>query len=258
MRPKNSSTEHAKHAKHPNNLTMPAAKIHARPPGIKQTEDEFSDASVQSEHTTESSEDEDEDEDEPEPEPDSDSLDSQSSRKRRKLSLVPNDDDDDDDEPQIPIPVPQRINTLQRVKSVGKSNAINSNAVQGAILAPIDPETTFTSLNVKPWLAASLKNMAIRRPTGIQKGCIPEILKGRDCIGGSRTGSGKTVAFAVPILQKWAEDPFGIFALVLTPTRYAIGHSWCVIISNAIIGNLLCKSTSNSKPFLPRNRSRLS
>jgi len=61
--------------------------------------------------------------------------------------------------------------------------------------------------------------MAIRRPTGIQKLCIPEILKGRDCIGGSRTGSGKTVAFAVPILQKWAEDPFGIFALVLTPTR---------------------------------------
>ncbi|TVY86225.1 ATP-dependent RNA helicase, partial [Lachnellula willkommii] len=49
--------------------------------------------------------------------------------------------------------------------------------------------------------------MAIKRPTGIQKGCIPEILKGRDCIGGSRTGSGKTVAFAVPILQKWAEDP---------------------------------------------------
>jgi ATP-dependent RNA helicase DDX49/DBP8 len=66
--------------------------------------------------------------------------------------------------------------------------------------------------------------MAIKRPTSIQKGCIPEILKGRDCIGGSRTGSGKTIAFAVPILQKWAEDPFGIFALVLTPTRYV---TWC-------------------------------
>lgn len=61
--------------------------------------------------------------------------------------------------------------------------------------------------------------MAIKRPTGIQKGCIPEILKGRDCIGGSRTGSGKTVAFAAPILQKWADDPSGIFAVVLTPTR---------------------------------------
>ena len=42
---------------------------------------------------------------------------------------------------------------------------------------------------------------------------------GKDCIGGSRTGSGKTVAFAVPILQNWARDPFGVFAVVLTPTR---------------------------------------
>lgn len=38
-------------------------------------------------------------------------------------------------------------------------------------------------------------------------------------MGGSRTGSGKTVAFAVPILQKWAEQPSAIFAVILTPTR---------------------------------------
>lgn len=61
--------------------------------------------------------------------------------------------------------------------------------------------------------------MAIQHPTEIQRACIPQILSGRDCIGGSRTGTGKTVAFAVPILQKWAEDPFGIYAVVLTPTR---------------------------------------
>jgi ATP-dependent RNA helicase DDX49/DBP8 len=81
-------------------------------------------------------------------------------------------------------------------------------------------KTTFANIDVHLWLVRSLANMAITRPTGIQKGCIPEILKGRDCIGGSRTGSGKTVAFAVPILQKWAEDPIGIFAVILTPTRY--------------------------------------
>ncbi len=61
--------------------------------------------------------------------------------------------------------------------------------------------------------------MEIKRPTGIQKGCIPKILEGQDVIGGSRTGSGKTVAFTVPILQKWAEDPVGIYAVILTPTR---------------------------------------
>ncbi|KAF3211634.1 putative RNA helicase [Orbilia oligospora] len=79
--------------------------------------------------------------------------------------------------------------------------------------------TDFASLGVKPWLVTSLGAMAIKRPTPIQAACIPEILKGKNCIGGSRTGSGKTVAFAVPILQMWAQDPFGVFALILTPTR---------------------------------------
>ncbi|KAJ6260474.1 ATP-dependent RNA helicase dbp8 [Drechslerella dactyloides] len=79
--------------------------------------------------------------------------------------------------------------------------------------------TDFSTLGVKPWLVTSLAAMAIKRPTPIQAACIPEILKGKNCIGGSRTGSGKTVAFAVPILQMWAQDPFGVFALVLTPTR---------------------------------------
>jgi ATP-dependent RNA helicase DDX49/DBP8 len=46
------------------------------------------------------------------------------------------------------------------------------------------------------------------------------ILKGRDCIGNAKTGSGKTIAFALPILHKLSIDPYGIFALVLTPTRY--------------------------------------
>ncbi|EPS44734.1 hypothetical protein H072_1255 [Dactylellina haptotyla CBS 200.50] len=77
----------------------------------------------------------------------------------------------------------------------------------------------FASLGVKPWLVTSLGAMAIKRPTPIQAACIPEILKGKNCIGGSRTGSGKTVAFAVPILQMWAHDPFGVYALILTPTR---------------------------------------
>jgi hypothetical protein len=48
------------------------------------------------------------------------------------------------------------------------------------------------------------------------------IFEGSDCIGNAKTGSGKTIAFALPILQKLSVDPYGIFALVLTPTRYRI------------------------------------
>jgi ATP-dependent RNA helicase DDX49/DBP8 len=45
-------------------------------------------------------------------------------------------------------------------------------------------------------------------------------LSGRDCIGNAKTGSGKTIAFALPILQRLSIDPYGIFAMVLTPTRF--------------------------------------
>ena len=47
------------------------------------------------------------------------------------------------------------------------------------------------------------------------------LYSGRDCIGNAKTGSGKTIAFALPILQKLSVDPYGIYALVLTPTRCA-------------------------------------
>lgn len=78
---------------------------------------------------------------------------------------------------------------------------------------------TFKSLGLSRWLQEALQAMKINQPTAIQKACIPEILKGRDCIGGAKTGSGKTVAFAAPMLTKWSEDPSGMFGVVLTPTR---------------------------------------
>lgn len=143
---------------------------------------------------------------------DSDSLDSTSSRKRRRVAPV--DSDGEEEVLLSTVAVPSRIKS-------GKPASVASKAAPLPILAAlVDQNTTFDSLGLKPWLVNSLSSMAIRRPTGIQKGCIPEILNGRDCIGGSRTGSGKTVAFTAPILQKWAEDPIGIYALILTPTRF--------------------------------------
>lgn len=78
---------------------------------------------------------------------------------------------------------------------------------------------TFTSLGVAKWLDESLAAMQIHTPTLIQKACIPEILQGKDCIGGAKTGSGKTIAFAAPMLTQWLADPMGVYGVVLTPTR---------------------------------------
>jgi ATP-dependent RNA helicase DDX49/DBP8 len=137
-------------------------------------------------------------------------------RKRRKLS------------PALPPSKPLGSPSISRVKAkqsglVAKPSEHGDDAT---FAVRSGTETiTFAALDVAPWLSSSLAAMEIKRPTGIQKSCIPEILKGRDCIGGSRTGTGKTVAFAVPILQKWAEDPMGIYAVVITPTRCVLAQA---------------------------------
>ncbi|XP_034171328.2 putative ATP-dependent RNA helicase Dbp45A [Osmia lignaria lignaria] len=78
---------------------------------------------------------------------------------------------------------------------------------------------TFADLNLSSWLINQCNFMGLKNPTPIQQNCIPRIVAGDDCIGCAKTGSGKTLAFALPILQKLSEDPYGIYALILTPTR---------------------------------------
>lgn len=61
--------------------------------------------------------------------------------------------------------------------------------------------------------------MGFKAPTQIQAQAIPEALRGRDVIGLAQTGSGKTAAFGIPILQALWDDPQPLFAAVLAPTR---------------------------------------
>ncbi|KAG0338999.1 putative RNA helicase [Podila horticola] len=91
---------------------------------------------------------------------------------------------------------------------------------------------SFSQLGLATWLVNALKAMSITSPSEIQNKCIPQILAGKDVIGGAKTGSGKTAAFALPILQKLSEDPYGVFAVVLTPTRelaYQIAEQFNVL-----------------------------
>lgn len=88
---------------------------------------------------------------------------------------------------------------------------------------PAGEEASFRSLGLSEWLDRVCAGLGMRAPTAVQRGTIPAVLAGRDVIGVAHTGSGKTAAFALPILQKLAKDPFGVFALVLTPTRCVPG-----------------------------------
>lgn len=94
---------------------------------------------------------------------------------------------------------------------------------------------SFKQIGLPQWLCETLSGVSITTPTRIQVATIPEILAGKDCIGGAATGSGKTLCFAGPILAKWAQDPMGIYAVVLTPTRelaLQIGDQFAAMGSN--------------------------
>jgi superfamily II DNA/RNA helicase len=76
----------------------------------------------------------------------------------------------------------------------------------------------FEDLNIEPSILGSLYNMGYKTPTKIQYETIPFIKQGRDVIGQSETGSGKTAAFGVPMVEKVKRGK-GIQAMVLAPTR---------------------------------------
>ncbi len=79
--------------------------------------------------------------------------------------------------------------------------------------------TAFTDLGLSPALLAALADAGYEAPTAIQARTIPVLLAGRDLVGQAQTGTGKTAAFALPILQSLDVDRAAVQALVLTPTR---------------------------------------
>jgi ATP-independent RNA helicase DbpA len=80
-------------------------------------------------------------------------------------------------------------------------------------------QPTFESLSLSPALLAVVDELGYTQPTPIQAASIPALLAGRDLIGQSKTGSGKTAAFALPILQGLDLGARVLQALVLCPTR---------------------------------------
>ena len=78
---------------------------------------------------------------------------------------------------------------------------------------------TFHDLGVSEVLCEAAESLKWTRPSKIQVEAIPLSLNGRDVIGLAETGSGKTGAFVIPILQTLLEAPQRLYALILTPTR---------------------------------------
>ena len=78
---------------------------------------------------------------------------------------------------------------------------------------------TFASLGLSDALCDACAAMNYKAPSDIQRETIPWALQGRDIIGLAETGSGKTAAFALPVLHRLLEAPQALFGLVISPTR---------------------------------------
>src|SRR4051812_6436932 len=85
----------------------------------------------------------------------------------------------------------------------------------------ITDETTFGALGLRPEILTALADLGYEEPTPVQREAIPPLLQGRDVLGQAATGTGKTAAFALPIIERMSggDRDGGPMALVLTPTR---------------------------------------
>lgn len=84
---------------------------------------------------------------------------------------------------------------------------------------PTESATTFESLGLSEAVLQAVREAGYVTPTPIQEEAIPLVIKGRDIMGLAQTGTGKTAAFTLPIIDRLLGGPHRTRALVLTPTR---------------------------------------
>ena len=82
-----------------------------------------------------------------------------------------------------------------------------------------ETKVTFASMGLSEPILAGIRSVGYEHPTDIQRVCIPVAQRRRDLIALAETGSGKTAAFGLPILDDLLDGPPGLRALILVPTR---------------------------------------
>lgn len=130
--------------------------------------------------------------------------------------------------------------TIAKIKSLTKGSNNNNNNSSNSAAAVVEEEEeekeindeneeeqeqdkgdndTFESLGIHPSLIKACEDIGWKSPTPVQKQAIPYVMKGRDVIALAETGSGKTGAFALPVLHNLFYNPQPLFCVVLAPTR---------------------------------------
>lgn len=113
----------------------------------------------------------------------------------------------------------------------------------------------FESLGLDPRLVATLAELNYATPTPIQVESIPPLIEGRDLIGQAQTGTGKTAAFALPMLQRIDPKKRKIQALILAPTReLALQVAEAVKTYSAKLGQIRVAAVYGGQAIMPQIR----
>ncbi|KAA8917009.1 hypothetical protein TRICI_000849 [Trichomonascus ciferrii] len=133
-------------------------------------------------------------------------------RRMRQAAAEKQNDDDSVDLEEAPEDKPQtKKDTEEEEEGVDKLENEEKKETPTA--------SSFTELGIIPELQEACDQLGYEKPTPIQTQSIPAALEGRDVMGFAATGSGKTAAFALPLLQSLYENPSPFFGCVLAPTR---------------------------------------
>src|SRR6478609_7407560 len=113
--------------------------------------------------------------------------------------------------PEVPGSRPRR-NASGRMTDITQQTLAEREAAAG-------PTLTFADLALHPLILQAISDAGYVHPTPIQREAIPIALSGRDIMGLAQTGTGKTAAFTLPIIERLIDGPRRTRALILTPTR---------------------------------------
>ena len=170
----------------------------------------------------------DDDNDEEDDDEDEDADDNEDDEDEEDEEVVDDEDESDNEEdpkedaraaaavskPKLAAPATENVTIIDE-------DADNAQAESAAVAAEFgaEPQKSFEELGVCKPLLRAIAGVQWKVPSLIQQHVLPVAFRGRDIIGLAETGSGKTGAFALPILQALLAAPGELFALVLAPTR---------------------------------------
>ena len=112
-----------------------------------------------------------------------------------------------------------------------------------------EPSISFKNYHFKPYIEQSLKRLHFNRPTQVQSLVIPRAIKGESLMVESATGSGKTHAFLLPILQNLREHEQYVQTIIISPTRELATQLYQValeIIKNSGLAIIIAKTIGGS------------